>query len=121
MQIRWRWLNSADTVPAFHDLDFPERRIHFDHSDDREIDVVIYRFVMVEGNLGASASGVLPRWRLFRFAMAVRRAATLRPSEREILLAGDAATPDKGGEEKQGKKRTGQSPAHHYLIIAKGP
>jgi hypothetical protein len=49
--------------------------------------------------------------------MAVRRAAALRPSEHKILFAGDAPTPDKGREEEQGKKRTGESSAHHCTYL----
>ena len=36
-----------------------DRRINLDNGDDRQLDVVIDRFVMVEGNLLAFATGVL--------------------------------------------------------------
>ena len=87
--------------------------IHFDRRNKRQIDVVINRFVMIEGDLGAFASGILLGRRLFRFAVAVRRATAFRPAEHKILFAGDAPAPDKGREEEQGKKRTGESSAHH--------
>jgi hypothetical protein len=115
LQIRRRWLDRANTVPALQALDGAGRNIHFDRSDDRQLDVVIYRFVMVEGDLGAFASGILLGRRFFRFAMAVRRAAALRPSEHKILFAGDAPTPDQRREEEQGKKRTGEGSAQHSI------
>ena len=112
MQIRRRWLDLANAVPAFHALYRGTRSIHFGHRDDRQNNVVIYRFVMVKCDLSARASGILiSRW-CFRFAVAVRRAATFRPSEHKVLFAGDAAPSDKSDEEKQRENRTGESSTH---------
>ena len=93
LQIRRRWLRQPDAVPAFYPLDCGRRSVHFRHCDDRQINVLIDRFVMVEGDLRALASGILFGRRCLRFAMAVGRTATLRPSEHEILFAGNAAVP----------------------------
>lgn len=113
LKIRWRWLDRGDAVPAFYALDCGRKSIHFRQIDDREIDVVIDRFVVVEGNLSARASGILFSWRCFRFAVAIGSAATLLPSEHKVLFAGDAASSDKSDEEKQRENRTGESPTHH--------
>jgi hypothetical protein len=107
LQIRRRWFDRVDAVPQFQAFDGAERQVDLDRGQNRQIDVVINRLLMVEGDLVAFAPGLLLGRRLFRFAVTVRRAAALRPSEHKILLARDAPTPDKGGEEEQGKKRTG--------------
>ena len=113
LQIRWRWLDQNHAVPVLQALNLRERSRYFNHRDQRQIDRVINRFVVIESDLGAFASGVLPGRRLFRLAVTVWGAAALGSTEHEILLAGDAPAPDKRREEEQRKKRTGESSAHH--------
>jgi hypothetical protein len=74
---------------------------------------MINRFVMIEGDLSAFAAGVLPGRGFLRFASTIRRAAALLAAEHEVLFTGDTSTPDKRREEKQAKKRTGESSVHH--------
>jgi hypothetical protein len=117
LQIRGRWLDQFYTMPGFPAFDGGWKSIHLGRRDNRQLDVVINHFVMIEGDLGALASGVLLGGWLFRFAVTVRRAATLRTSEHKILFARDASTPDKGSEKEQGKKRTGENSAHYLKSI----
>jgi hypothetical protein len=99
---------------VFYALESADWNNHFDRRvDERQIDVVINRLVMIKGNLRAFASGVLLGWWLLRFAAAIRRAAALLAAEHKVLFTGDTSTPDKRREEEQGKKRTGESSAHH--------
>jgi hypothetical protein len=113
LQIRRRRLDQDKSVPEFYTLDSMERNSHFDRYDHRQIDMVINRFVVIEGNLVAFAPRVLLGWRFLRFAVAIRRAAVLRTTEHKILLAGYVATPDKRREEEQRKERTGKNSAYH--------
>jgi len=85
LQIRWRRLDEANELPAFHALDSAERNNHF--PDHRQSDLVINRFVMIEGNLSALATGDLLGRRFLRFAVAVRRATTLRARPHEVFVA----------------------------------
>ena len=113
MQIRRRRLHQAKSAREFYTLDRMERNGHFDRHDHRQIDMVINRLVLIEGNLVAFAPGVLLGWRFLRFAVAIRRAALLRTTEHKVLLAGYAATPDKRREEEQRKERTAKNSAYH--------
>ena len=123
LQIRWRWLDRVYAMPAFPSFDWPYKNIHFGHCYHRQLDVLINGFVMIEGDLGALASGVLLGGRLFRFAVTVRRAAAFGTSEHKILFARDAPTPNEGSEKEQGKKRVGESSTHPskvYQSLATG-
>jgi hypothetical protein len=113
LQIGRRRLDQAKSVPEFSTLNSMERNSYFDRHDHRQIDMVINRFVMIEGNLVAFAPGVLLGWRFLRFAVAIRRATVLRTAEHKILLAGYAATPDKRREEEHRKERTGKNSSYH--------
>ena len=66
LQIWWRWLDRFYVMPAFQAFDCAWKQIHLGHRDIRKLDVVINQFVIIEGDLGALASGVLLRRRLFR-------------------------------------------------------
>jgi hypothetical protein len=87
LQIRWRRLDQANELPAFHVLDSRGRNSHFDRRDHRQCNVVISRFVVIESNLGAFAPGFLLGWGLLRFAMAVRRATAFRAWPHEVFVA----------------------------------
>jgi hypothetical protein len=123
LQIRGRWLDRFYTMPGFQAFDGGWKSIHLGYRDNRQLDVVIDHFVMIEGDLVTLASGVLLGGRVFRFAVTDRRAAALGTSEHKILFAGDAPTPNKGSEKEQRKKRVGESSAHHpkvYQSLATG-
>lgn len=76
---------------------------------DQQNDVKIDPSLMIESDLLAfGGRAVLDRW--FRFAMAVRIAASMRLSEHEVLFARDATAPNQSGEQQQRKKRAGQRP-----------
>ncbi len=116
LQIRGRWLERFYTMPGFQAFDCARKNIHLVRRDNRQLDMVIDHFVMIEGDLGTLASGVLLGGRLFRFAVTVRRAAAFGASEHKILFAGDAPTPHKGREKEQGKKRVGESSTHPFKV-----
>ena len=116
LQVRWRRFDRADAGPALYALGSGNKNSHFDGRDMRHIDVMINRFVVIEGNLSAFAPSSLLGWRLFRFAVAVRRAAAFRTAKHKILFAGDAPTPNKGSEKEQGKKRVGESSTHPFKV-----
>jgi len=87
LQIRWRRLDQANELPAFHALDSREGNSHFNRRDERQVNVVINRFVVIEGNLIAFATGLLLGRVLFRFAVAVRRATSFRARPHEVFVA----------------------------------
>ena len=76
-------------------------------------------FLMLESDLLAVTSAAVLAG-CFRLAMPVRIAASVRRSECEVLLAGYAAAPHKGQDEKQRKKRTGQRPQHSLPVYRVG-
>lgn len=94
LQIRWRWLNQTNPMPAVYAFDCVNMNNHFELRAMRQIDVVINRFRMVECDMNAFASGVLLARRLLGFAASLGRAAALLTPEHKELFAGDAATPE---------------------------
>jgi hypothetical protein len=62
--------------------------------------------LVLEGNLLTFAPG-LRRLGFLRFALTVSTAAALNSRPHEELFTRDAATPNKGREQQQRKKRTG--------------
>jgi hypothetical protein len=115
LQVGRRRFKRDDAVRALHARDGAERNIHFDRRGrpvHRQFDVVVNRFVMIEGDFVAFASGSLLSGRGFGFAVAVRRAAPSGSSKHKIPFARDAPAPNMGSEEEQGKQQTGEDSAH---------
>jgi len=112
LQIRRRGFDRIDPEQEFQPLDCAQRQVDLYHCDNRQIDVVIDRFFIVEGDLVAFASGVVFCRRFFRFAVTVWGAAAFRARPHEILVARDAAAPYKSGEHQQRKQRIGEGSAH---------
>lgn len=106
LQIRRGRLDTADAVSTCHAFDCELRNNYFGHADDRQIDLMINRLVMIEGNLVALTAGILFGRRLFRFASAVGRAASPSATKHKILFAGDASSPDESRQEDKRKDRT---------------
>jgi hypothetical protein len=99
LQIRRRRIDRNDERrQTFPVSDSAEREIDFDSRNRRQRDLVIDRILMIESDLLAFALWVLRGRRRFPLAVTVGRATTPSARPHEILVAGDAATPDKGSQ-----------------------
>jgi hypothetical protein len=75
------------------------------NSDYGQVYIEMDRFLMLESNLLAFARTLRPL-RFLCLASAVRAAAAFDAWPHVELFAGDTATPHKGGQQQQRKKRT---------------
>jgi hypothetical protein len=90
------------------------QNVQWSDGNHRQVNVKINRLLTPEGNLLAFTPG-LRLLGFFRLALTARTAAALDPWPHEELFARDAATPNKGGQQQQRKKRTGEGSAHVLL------
>jgi len=75
-------------------LEYERRQAGRDDSDQRQINMKIERFLMIERNLFAFAAA-LRRLGRFRFALTVRSATAFRSRPHEVRFTRDATAPDK--------------------------
>jgi hypothetical protein len=102
LQIGRGWLYWIRIAPQCKRLDraqWQRKRVN----GDRQINVDIDGFLMVESNLLAFAPCVLLCRRVL-LAMAVMRTAAFRARPHEVLFAGNATAPHKSREKQQRKK-----------------
>jgi len=97
LKVRRRRLNRIRAVPACTCFRRSDGRCDLRSSNnDGQVKVVIDGLFVVEVDLLTLAAGILLGRRFFRLAMAIRRAAAFRAGPHKVVVAGDAAAPNKG-------------------------
>lgn len=111
VQIGWRRIANEHRARRRQELDIADAEHDPLDRDHRQIEMKLDPLLMIESNLlavvrRAALAGSFPS------AMPVRTAAAPRLSEHEVLSAGDTTAADQCGQQKHGKKPTGQRPRH---------